>query len=94
MPGLLLVTRGLQLVASIGVAKVVTTVVDNAVKSSVGISTVAKAANWTGSFVLASMAVEQAKNHIERAVTKVVEEIEDEKKKREEILNKNNLTEK
>lgn len=86
MPGLVLITRALQVAASIGVAKVVTTVVDNAVKgSTVGsVSNFAKAAHWTGSLVLSSMAVEQAKNHIERLVTISAEEVEELKKKAEE----------
>lgn len=86
MPGLILVTRALQIVASIGVAKVVTAVVDNAVKGTAvsSASTFAKAANWTGSLVLSSMAVEQAKNHIERLVKTTAEEIEEAKKETEE----------
>ncbi len=86
MPGLILVTRALQIVASIGVAKVVTVVVDNAVKSSSAstVSNFAKAAHWTGSLVISSMVVEQAKNHIERLVTTGAEEVEELKKKAEE----------
>jgi hypothetical protein len=86
MPGLVLITRALQVAASIGVAKVVTTVVDNAVKgSTVGsVSNFAKAAHWTGSLVLSSMAVEQAKNHIERLVTTTADELEELQKKAEE----------
>jgi hypothetical protein len=69
------------------VAKVVTTVVDNAVRStglSGNVSTFAKAAHWTGSLVLSSMAVEQAKNHIERLVMTTAEELEELQKKAEE----------
>jgi hypothetical protein len=83
MPGLVVFTKALQIVASIGVAKVVTTVVDNAVKSA-GVGTFTRVAHWTGSLVIGSMAVEQATKHVGRIVHTTAEELEEAKKKAEE----------
>lgn len=83
MPGLLAVTKVLQIVASIGVAKVVTSAIENTVRGATP-GMLAKAAHWTGGLVIGSMAVEQANKHIERVVNKVAEDYEEQKKKTEE----------
>lgn len=93
MLGLSVVTKTLQIIASIGVAKVVTTVVDNAVKGA-GVGAFTRAAHWTGSIVLGSMAVEQATQHIARLVDTGAEEFEELKKKAEEAQAKKTEDEK
>lgn len=87
MFSLAVATKALQVVASIGVAKVVTGVVDNAVKSA-GTGAFVKAANWTGSLVIASMVCEQAREHVGRLVNSTVEEFKEQKKKAEEKAEK------
>lgn len=60
---------GVQVVAGLGISKIVKDVVSH----HVTIVTTADAVKvWVGSFVITSMVVEQSSNHIERAANDVV----------------------
>lgn len=68
MLALPIVRGGLQLVAGLGVTKIIADIV----KNNVSVVTTADAVKvWTGSFVIGSMIVEQSSNHIERATADV-----------------------
>lgn len=77
------ISKALQIIAGIGVAKVATTVLDNTVKS-VGAGPITRAAHWTGGLVLTSMVYEQAQLHVDRVVKTFAEDIKKAQKKAEE----------
>jgi hypothetical protein len=63
LPAIAAARLGTQLVAGLGVSKIVADIV----KNNVSVVTTADAIKvWTGSLVIGSMIVEQSSNHIER----------------------------
>jgi F0F1-type ATP synthase gamma subunit len=68
-----LLFKGVSLIASLSVGKVVTDVIRNNVVSTGAVS---KTAHWVGSLVLGAMAMDQASKHIDEGLKKLAEEYE------------------
>lgn len=77
MPASLLF-KGVSLVASLSVGKVVTDVIRNNVVST---GVVSKTAHWVGALVIGAMAMDQASKHVDEGLAKFAEMIEEQKQK-------------
>jgi uncharacterized protein YacL len=73
-----LLFKGVSLIASLSVGKVVTDVIRNNVVST---GVVSKTANWIGALVIGAMAMDQATKHVDEGLAKFAEMIEEQRQK-------------
>lgn len=78
-----LLFKGVSLIASLSVGKVVTDVIRNNVVST---GVVSKTAHWVGALVIGAMAMDQATKHVDEGLAKFAEMIEEQKQNKKDEL--------